>query len=106
MRQSIPFSLPALIAADPAIADPETFGAYGHHMGGWGAGIFGLTMMLLFWAALIAIVVLAFQWIGKDGPKGNGGKASALAVLKDRFARGEIDIEDFEARKKALSDPL
>ena len=105
MRQLIPFSLPALIAAGPTAADPEPFGAYGHHMG-WGAGVFGFGMMLLFWVALIAVVVLAFQWFGKDGPKGDGGKSSALDVLKDRFARGEIDIEDYEARKKALSDPL
>ncbi len=104
MRREALYAIPALLIARSAAADPETFGAYGHHMGGWGSGFFGIGMMILFWGALIAIAVLAFQLFGKDGFKGNGGKPSALDVLKDRFARGEIDLEDFDARKKALSD--
>jgi putative membrane protein len=104
MRREALYAIPALFIARSAAADPETLGAYGHHMGGWGGGFLGFGMMVLFWGALIAIAGLAFQWFGKDGFKGNGGKPSAFDVLRDRFARGEIDLEDFGARRKVLSD--
>lgn len=76
---------------------------YSHMMGGYGfgygPGFFGVGMMILFWAIIIGAAVLLARWfVERDRTRGN----SALDILKERLARGEIDPEEYEARKKAL----
>ncbi len=77
--------------------------------GGWGWGhmIFGPLMMIVVIAVVVVVVVLAVRWIGGSGhgavahpPSGK----TPLDILKERFARGEIDKEEFEERKRLLSD--
>ncbi len=67
--------------------------------------VFGSLMMLLFWGAVVLAIVVAVRWLGgsgrTDGPP--AGASSALAILEERFARGEIDAEEFEERKRRLS---
>lgn len=77
---------------------------YGMHpmwgMGGvWGIGM--MLMMFVFWVLVIVGLVLGIRWLMSQG-KG-GGRDSALEVLRQRYARGEINKEEFEARKKDLS---
>jgi putative membrane protein len=63
---------------------------------------FGAFHMLLFWGFLIlGIVVLVRVLSGSDTPKSPDAE-DALEVLKLRFARGEIDEEEFLERKKHL----
>ena len=73
---------------------------------GWGHMVFGSLMMLLFWGALVLAVVLAVRWIA--GSHGDGesrsSRSRALTILEERFARGEIDKDEFQERKRALSD--
>ncbi|MDO8717855.1 MAG: SHOCT domain-containing protein [Polaromonas sp.] len=72
---------------------------------GWGrdGGWFGW-MHLLWWAfivlAIVALVRLSFGW----GPRGfrRPEEDRALAILRERFARGEIDKAEFEERKRDL----
>jgi putative membrane protein len=80
-------------------------GAYGHgHMWSGGAHwIFGPVMMILFVAAIVAVVVLIVRWLGGAGGARARPKA-ALDILEERFARGEIDKDEFEARRQALRD--
>ena len=74
---------------------------YGHMMGGgW---ILGPVMMILFVAVIVAVVVLVVRWLGATGGAGGRPKA-ALDILEERFARGEIDKDEFEARRLALRD--
>lgn len=99
---------PALIAmiASPAAAAPVGGGdewfmpwhGYGHMM-------FGGLMMLAFWVLLIVAVVLAVRWLmGTTGhAPGAPHTSSALHILEERYARGEIDCEEFEERKRQLS---
>jgi putative membrane protein len=92
-----------------AWADVAGEGTYGHgHMWGGGAGwIFGPVMMILFIALIVAVVVLVVRWLGGAGGVGGGGAIrprAALDILEERFARGEIDKEEFEARRQALRD--
>ncbi len=72
---------------------------------GWGHMIFGSLFMLLFWVALIVAAVLAVRWLigfGQGSSRTASGDSS-LDVLRERFARGEIDREEFEERRKVLT---
>lgn len=79
----------------------------GHMMGGdwgWGHMLFGSISMVFFWGALILLVVLLVRWLG-DGHSGFGSRRrTALDILEERFARGEIDHEEFDARRRRLTD--
>ncbi len=92
-------TLPWLALADTAGSD-GTHG-YGHMMGG--AWIFGPIMMILFVALIVAVVVLIVRRLGGGATQGTKPKA-AQDILEERFARGEIDKDEFEARRQALRD--
>jgi putative membrane protein len=68
--------------------------------GVWGIGM--MLMMLVFWGVVIVGVVLAIRWLmaqSRDPRKTD----SALDILRQRYARGEISKEEFEAKKKDLA---
>ena len=102
----------ALLMALPATAlvtAPALAQTYGDqwHMGGWGWGgmILGPIMMIVFIAVAVAVVVLLVRWLG--GP-GHGGALhgppgkTPMDILAERFAKGEIDKEEFEERRRVL----
>ena len=96
--------LPAILASAAVGAQP--IADHPHYWsGGWGWGhmAFGGLMMLLFWAGLIAVVVLAVRWLGGAGHGPTGGK-TARHILDERFAGGEIDKDEYEERKGSLSN--
>ncbi len=96
-------ALPWLAWADAAGGD-GTFG-HGHMWGGGAHWIFGPIMMILFIAVIVAVVVLIVRWLGGTGGGGAGARPKvALDILEERFARGEIDKDEFEARRQALRD--
>jgi putative membrane protein len=94
-----------------AASDPDRY-AYGPHMMGWGGGgygmIFGPLFMILVLAAVIAVVVLLVRWLGGQSQGAAPNQAppgrTPLDILKERFARGEIDKEEFEQRRRVLGD--
>ena len=62
---------------------------------------------------LVVLVVLAIRWLlrsmnGSSGPGGMGvgdsapTEDTALALLRERFARGEIDADEYEQRRRTL----
>ena len=63
-------------------------------MRGWGM----MLMPLFFWLLVIAWVVLIAQWF--SGRK----KETAVDILKQRYARGEIDKAAFEEMKKDIGE--
>jgi len=71
-------------------------------MWGSGYGMVGGLMMLLFWGVVIFLVVLAVKWFTGNQAGGNRERRDAIDILRERFATGEIDEEEFESRKKAL----
>lgn len=78
-------------------------GSGGHHgMYGWGGMILGPIMMIVVVAAVVALVVVLVRWLGVGGD--STSRKTALAILEERFARGEIDREEFEDRRRALGD--
>jgi len=60
----------------------------------------GMLFMALFWVALIVGGVLVVKWLMGQGGAGRGD--SALEILKNRYARGEIDRQEFEEKKRDL----
>jgi putative membrane protein len=78
-----------------------------HPMWGmWGAWGFGMMlMMLVFWGLIIVGLVLGIRWLISQGRESRSTPRSdtALDILRQRYARGEIDKEEFEAKKRDLS---
>lgn len=92
----------------PALAQaPVDRPANWHSDWGWGHMFFGSLMMILFWGGLILVIVLAVRWLGSGSAQGYGSQPPGkrpLDILQERFAHGEIDQEEFENRKRLLSD--
>ena len=76
---------------------------YGHGIGGWGYGLTAITM-ILFWGAVIAGIVALVRYLGRGGqPPGARPPAQAPEqLLAERFARGEIDEDEYHRRLTAL----
>ena len=70
----------------------------------WYAMIFGPIIMLAFIALTVMVVAWVLRAAGLGWRPRDEGK-SALDILKDRFARGELDRSEYEERKKLLSSP-
>ncbi len=106
-------TLAAVFASLPAWAaqgagDHPGYGGWGHMMDwGWGPMMFGGLMMVVFWGGIIFAIVLAVVWLGGAASHGAApptSRKSALDILQERFAHGEIDKDEFEERKRLLSD--
>jgi len=114
----------AVVALTPVLAHAQTPGngrigdgdGYGPHMmwgGDWGGGygmLIGPLFTILILVAVFAAVVLLVRWIG--GP-GHGAMHHHFAsppprmpldILKERFAKGEIDKEEYEERRRVLGE--
>ena len=85
------------------------------HMNGFGMmGRFGpgggsamMIMMGILWIAIIGLIIWAFvavvQKPGSSDDKMDRKTDSSMEILKQRYARGEIDKEEFEAKKRDLN---
>jgi len=73
----------------------------------WDGMFIAPIMMIAFLAVAVAVVVLIVRWLG-GGPHGVALRPPAerdpLDILKERFARGEIEKEEFEERRRLLRE--
>lgn len=76
---------------------------YGDYGMGWGWGIFGAIHMVLLWGVLIAGIVVLVRWL-MAGSTGSArvGANRALEIIEERYARGEINKEEFDAKRRDL----
>ena len=78
------------------------WGRGGHPMwwiwGTWGIGM--MLFMLVFWGLVITAIVLGIRWLVSQGKESRSD--TALEILRQRYARGEINREEFEAKKRDL----
>lgn len=123
MTRRVPFG-PALLVGALAIAlalAPGVAVGHGgdgvhHHDGvggmhdGW-AGAWGLIwllgMVLVLAAAVVATLVLVRRLDGRSGtarPPAEGDADPALAALRERYARGDVDEEEFRRRRELLRE--
>ncbi len=102
------FALSWIFASGPSLAQAVGGqGQYGHvheHMwGGWGWPhfVFGPLMMILIVGVVIFIAVFAIRRLGDSRP-GHRPPGDALELLKQRYARGEIEREEYLKMKDDL----
>jgi putative membrane protein len=63
---------------------------------GW--GLVGFLLMAAFWVLVVMIIV----GLVRGGRRGLGGGSGAVKVLEERYARGEIDRDEFLERRRYL----
>ena len=73
-----------------------------HDVSGWGWVAMALAMVI-FWGLLIALTVLLVRWMHRSAPPAPSARPSPEQLLAERFARGEIDEEEYRRRLAALT---
>jgi len=71
---------------------------------GWGHMLFGGVMMVIFWGLVIALIVMLVMRLAGSRAQVHSAHKDAMELLRERYARGEIDRQEFEARKRDLSE--
>ena len=82
---------------------------YGSGMSGWGYALMTVSM-ILFWGAVIFGIVMLVRHFGRNGqppaeprpPQSAESPQSPERLLAQRFARGEIDAEEYRRRLAVL----
>lgn len=73
------------------------------HMGNYGWMGFGMISMALLWILIIVAVVALVRliWKSQSAPTGQF-EDTALDILRERYARGDISPQEFERKKREL----
>ena len=69
---------------------------------GWGGWLLMSLTMVAFWALVIVVVLAIFRSDRDSQPLRSPGRRDPEQLLDERFARGEIDVEECRDRQDAL----
>jgi putative membrane protein len=81
---------------------------YGHDwgmMGGWGGGAFNM----IIWPLVLVALIIGVIWFVRSPSYSGAGRlqlprrSSGLDILEERYARGEINREEFLQKKQEIS---
>ncbi|GAA4400292.1 SHOCT domain-containing protein [Ornithinibacter aureus] len=70
---------------------------------GWGGWLLMTLTTVAFWAVVVFGIVALFRGSGGSGPRDGIRDRDARKILDERFARGEIDAEEYRSRQSILS---
>lgn len=102
---ALPFFLAAMFTPLPAVAQrySDSPGAW-HHDFGAGHMLFGGLMMFLVLGAIVVLIVLLVRSASGSDASSRipGHKRSPLDILDERYARGEIDRDEYHQRRQDL----
>ena len=65
---------------------------------GWGAWLAMSVGMVAFWALVVVVIVAGVRSLRDDSPQGD----QASRLLDERFARGDIDEQEYRTRRELL----
>jgi len=91
----------ALTGCGPMFGPRGRMGPWGM---GWFGGIFVILIVILIVVAVIFLLPRLKQNYKIDAAETSSGKSKAHEILKERYARGEIDKSEFEEKKKDLEE--
>ncbi|MDZ4269676.1 MAG: SHOCT domain-containing protein [Mycobacterium sp.] len=75
------------------------------HGGGSGWWILMAVLTVVFWAVVITVVVLAIRYVASDrGRSAAPTSAQAEDLLAERYARGEVDDDEYRQRLALLRE--
>ena len=74
---------------------------YGPGMNSWGYGLMTVSMVL-FWALVIFGGVALVRYLGRD-ERVTAGRPTPEQILAERFARGEINEDEYQHRLDLLT---
>lgn len=99
--------LPAIIGLTGTAVAHSGDNGYHHHDGWMGThgnwGWLGMDGMLIWGLVLIGVPALVlYAIVTRIGGTRETGREDALSVLRQRYARGEIDDDEFETRRQQL----
>jgi len=80
-------------------------GRVGFGPGGGGSGPFGFFVLLVLIALVVLVVLMLARRREREGGGNVHGSSDALRILNERLARGDIDPEDYSARRSLLTSP-
>ncbi|HZP94894.1 MAG TPA: SHOCT domain-containing protein [Candidatus Limnocylindria bacterium] len=72
---------------------------------GFGGGFgLGWLAMVLFWVFVVAGIAWLVLTVGRGTGSATADRGRAASILAERYARGEIDSEEFKARSRAIEE--
>jgi putative membrane protein len=94
---------PASLPAAPAWAQgPGPWQMHDWMGWGWGGMWLGPLFMIAVLALVVAAIVALARWVGRGGD-GGGRMRTARDILDERYARGEIDREEYQRRRDDIA---
>ena len=99
------FTIPALLSSYSYAQMGQ--GMMGPGMMNWGSGMgWGWSIiMMVFWIAIIVGIIFLIRWVvlSTDRRHETRGEDSAMDILRNRYAKGEINKDEFEEKKKDIA---
>jgi len=102
---AMPFLVLIALLPQSALAQGGYWGMGPGMMGSWGMGWFGGVFIILFWILVIVALVFFIRWLVRttgNGQKQGLSRSRALEILKERYARGEINTQEFDEKRRLL----
>jgi len=80
-----------------------TMGGYGYGYGGYGFGL----IHMIFWVVILIAIVAGVVWlvrsmVGTNAPQAGVRRSAGLDVLEERYARGEINRDEYLQKKQDI----